>query len=171
MLGGRIVEACVHAALLRLWEVGCHVVLLLVLRVVVRVVLGRLLRHPSLHHHARVIVLLLLLMVLCGDGGETAIALLIEKYTVVLSVRLRLRWVLLQVLVIHRLLAQESKVHLPFNILCLLPRHELLGVLVRVGQLAASLLVQVLLRTAVAMGRGLAEGRVGVGPTLTLFLI
>ena len=79
---------------------------------------------------------------------------------------------LLRVIVVaHGLLAHKAEVHLLLDHLSLISWHELLGVLVWIRELTAALVVEILLRTAIAVRRGLPEGRVRVGPLTEIFIL
>ena len=73
--------------------------------------------------------------------------------------------------IIHWLLASETEFQLLLEHLSLISRHELLGVLVWICELAATLVIKILLRAAIAVRRGLSEGRVCIRPLTEIFLL
>ena len=104
-----------------------------------------------MHHHARLLLLHHLGLVawmelLLGRIGETTVAPLVKVNAVVLGLELR-PWYLLIEVGLERLLTLEPWIHLVLELLGLIPGHELIRVLVRVGHLAGGLLVEVLLWT------------------------
>ena len=142
-----IVEASVHASR-GLGKVGR----LLLLRVVCAVLgvnhagVGRReLRQTTVHEG------------LLGRNGEATVAILVKEDTVILCTGLLLGLVpgmrmlpprillllllLREVVITERLLTHESKLHLPLHVLSLLSWHELLSMLIWVGELTATLLV------------------------------
>ena len=75
------------------------------------------------------------------------------------------------IIIAHWLLAHKAEVHLLLDHLSLISWHELLSVLIWICELAAALVVEVLLGAPVAVRRRLPEGRVCIGPLTKIFLL
>ena len=79
---------------------------------------------------------------------------LIEKYPIVLRTRLLLNRSTTPMAIFK---SAATVIHLLFNHLRLIPGHKLLGVLIGVCELTAALMIQIFLRTAISVRRGLSE--------------
>ena len=88
---------------------------------------------------------------LLGRRRKSTRASVIEEDTVVLRITLVLHRLLVVEVMTGRLLALETKVDLLLKLLCLLTGHKLLGVLVRISQLAATILIEILLWTDITV--------------------
>ena len=75
------------------------------------------------------------------------------------------------IIVAHWLLAHKAEVHLLLDHLRLISWHELLSVLVWVCELAAPLVVEVLLGAAITVRGRLPERRVRIGPLTEIFVL
>lgn len=112
---------------------------------------GTLRRHMGTGHYLRSHATEVAVKRLLGRRRKSTRASVIKEDTVVLCITLVLHRLLVVEVMTGRLLALETKVDLLLKLLCLLTGHKLLGVLVRISQLAATILIEILLWTDITV--------------------